>query len=166
LGDVACVEQQYERAARLLGAANQLGEALGLRAKPPDQECHDHYTVSTRARLGESAFSSAWAEGRAMTLEQAIEYALAAAEAQHTPKEAKPRALGARADILTAREREVATLIAHGLTNREIASELQFMERTAETHVLNILNKLKVNSRTQIAVWAIAHGLHTPAIER
>ena len=77
LGDLACVAQQYERAARLFGAANQLREALGLRPNPSDQECHDHYTATTRARLGEAAFAAALAGGQAMTLEQAIEYALA-----------------------------------------------------------------------------------------
>jgi predicted ATPase len=77
LGDVASVAQQYERAARLFGAAHQLRDALGLRFHPSDQECHDRYAASTRARLGESAFAVAWAEGRAMTLEQAIEYGLA-----------------------------------------------------------------------------------------
>ena len=78
LGDIACAEQYYERAARLFGAASQLRDMLGLRPVPPDQEYHDQHTATTRARLGESAFAAAWAEGRAMTLEQAIDYALAA----------------------------------------------------------------------------------------
>jgi tetratricopeptide (TPR) repeat protein len=77
LGDIACIEQRYTRAARLFGAGNQLGETLGYRFNPGDRECHDHYSASTRARLGESAFAAAWTEGWAMTLEQAIEYALA-----------------------------------------------------------------------------------------
>jgi predicted ATPase len=76
LGDIAYVRQQYERAASLFGAASQLQEALGYRTTPSDQECHDQSMASTRAHLGESGFAAAWAEGRAMTLEQAIEYAL------------------------------------------------------------------------------------------
>jgi len=62
--------------------------------------------------------------------------------------------------ILTSREREVAALIVQGLTNREIASHLVIAERTAEGHVQNILNKLGFNARTQIAAWAVEHGLH------
>ncbi len=55
---------------------------------------------------------------------------------------------------LTAREREIAALIAHGKSNREIAGELVISEKTAERHVANILLKLGFNSRTQIGVWA------------
>ncbi len=60
---------------------------------------------------------------------------------------------------LTAREREVAARIARGLSNREIAATLVVGERTVETHVSNILNKLGFNSRTQIAAWAVEKGL-------
>jgi DNA-binding NarL/FixJ family response regulator len=55
---------------------------------------------------------------------------------------------------LTRREREVAALLAEGLTNREIASRLVISERTARTHVSNLLRKLRLNSRTQAALWA------------
>jgi tetratricopeptide (TPR) repeat protein len=60
---------------------------------------------------------------------------------------------------LTAREREVATLIAQGKFNREIAEVLVLSERTVETHVSNIMFKLDFTSRRQIASWAIAKGL-------
>jgi tetratricopeptide (TPR) repeat protein len=60
---------------------------------------------------------------------------------------------------LTAREREIATLIAQGKSNREIADELVISETTAERHVANILSKLGFNSRTQIAVWAVENRL-------
>jgi non-specific serine/threonine protein kinase len=62
--------------------------------------------------------------------------------------------------LLTLREREVAALIARGLTNRDIASQLVVTARTAETHVQNILNKLGFSSRAQIAAWAVECGLH------
>jgi non-specific serine/threonine protein kinase len=52
------------------------------------------------------------------------------------------------------REREVAALTARGLTNREIADELIVGERTIETHVSNILGKLDLGSRREVARWA------------
>src|SRR5207302_9965301 len=55
---------------------------------------------------------------------------------------------------LTRREREVAGLLAHGLTNREIAAQLFIAERTAEHHVEQIRNKLGFHTRSQVAVWA------------
>ena len=57
---------------------------------------------------------------------------------------------------LTRREREVADLVAEGLTNREIAARLFISERTAESHVEQIRNKLGFHSRAQIAAWVTA----------
>lgn len=64
---------------------------------------------------------------------------------------------------LTARERDVAGLIARGRSNREIAEELVLGERTIETHVGNILSKLQFSSRSQVAVWAVENGLSSAA---
>jgi len=55
--------------------------------------------------------------------------------------------------VLGAREEEVGLLIAQGLSNKDIATRLFLSVRTVETHVHNLLNKLGLNSRTQIAVW-------------
>jgi non-specific serine/threonine protein kinase len=163
LASLACVAQQYERAARLFGAANQLRDALGFRSKPADQECYDHYTATTRARLGEAAFAAAWAEGGAMTLDQAIDYALVWSEpAEAAGSRRRTRRLDGA--VLTAREREVATLVAHGRTNRQIATALIISERTADAHVQNILNKLGFNARAQIATWATERGLSADQI--
>jgi DNA-binding NarL/FixJ family response regulator len=63
-------------------------------------------------------------------------------------------------DGLTRREREVAALIAKGCTNASIAQALTLSERTIEKHVENIMNKLGVNARTQIAVWATEKKLN------
>jgi DNA-binding NarL/FixJ family response regulator len=57
-------------------------------------------------------------------------------------------------DPLTSREREVAGLIARGCSNRQIAQELVIAVSTAERHVANILSKLNLESRTQVAAWA------------
>ncbi len=59
---------------------------------------------------------------------------------------------------LTAREREIARLIARGGSNRDIAGELYISEKTVERHVANILAKLGFNARTQIAAWVVSRG--------
>jgi DNA-binding NarL/FixJ family response regulator len=74
------------------------------------------------------------------------------------PREAAKRAFGG----LTARECEVAALIAQGKTSREIAALLVVSERTAEVHVSNILGKLGFTSRAQIAAWAVERRLAKP----
>ena len=71
----------------------------------------------------------------------------------------RPRA----ADVLTAREREVLGLIAHGLSNKEIAQSLSIGEKTVKTHVSNILAKLGVQSRTQAVLQAMRAGIIPPA---
>lgn len=70
------------------------------------------------------------------------------------PREAARRAFGG----LTAREYEVARLVAQGRTSREIAGLLRVSERTVEVHVGNVLGKLGFSSRTQIAVWVVERG--------
>ena len=64
------------RAARLLGAAAALRASLGLAIRPFDRATHEQGMAATRAALDEHAFEAAWLEGQAMTLEQAIAYAL------------------------------------------------------------------------------------------
>jgi DNA-binding NarL/FixJ family response regulator len=63
---------------------------------------------------------------------------------------------------LTAREREILILLAQGGSNRDIADRLRISERTARTHVSNILTKLQLSSRTQAALLAIREGLISP----
>jgi DNA-binding NarL/FixJ family response regulator len=72
-----------------------------------------------------------------------------------TPRQAAKRAF----DGLTARERDVASLVAQGRSNREIADALVLGERTVQTHVAHILDKLNFTSRAQIAAWAAGRRL-------
>ncbi len=86
-----------------------------------------------------------------------LQRALEMMPASHVPtaRQAAKREFGG----LTARERELAALIARGKSNREIADELVISEKTTERHITNILKKLDFGSRTQIAVWAAQKGL-------
>ena len=67
-----------------------------------------------------------------------------------------------RLDDLTEREREVTNLVAKGCSNQEIANELVISEKTVKTHVSNILGKLQLEDRTQLAIYAIKKGLVNP----
>ena len=87
-----------------------------------------------------------------MSFEEAVEYALSA-EALSPPAPPAPEqpSTGAQQLELTRREKEVAALVAQGLTNRQIASELVLSEHTVHRHVAGILKKLDLHSREQVA---------------
>jgi DNA-binding NarL/FixJ family response regulator len=119
-----------------------------------------------RSQLGEEGFAAAWAGGKAMPLEQAIEYALSDEEERELPTlvpvPEQLRQPDERPERLTRREREVALLVARGLTNRQIALELSVSRSTANNHVARILRKLGLRSRTQIATWVTERRSPSP----
>jgi len=154
MAQVASGQGRYERAARLFGAVDRLFEIIGHRRSPRDQSAMDGRIASARRGLGEATFDKAWADGQAMTLEQAVEYAVEPGEPD-TSSRSRQSGKEPDGDPLTAREREVVALVARGQTNREIAATLVISERTADAHVQNILNKLGFSSRAQIAAWAV-----------
>jgi non-specific serine/threonine protein kinase len=165
LAAVAATRAEPARAARLWGAAEALREEIGVVSLSHWELYGYDYegrVSAARNMLGdEGAWERAWAEGRAMTPEQAVEYALGAREPAPptalTPR--KPSIVETPDDPLTGREREVAVLVGRGLTDRQISSELSVSERTVHNHVRNILRKLDLRSRAQIAVWAARCGL-------
>jgi DNA-binding NarL/FixJ family response regulator len=132
----------------------------------------DQAVAAARARLGGNAYAAAWAEGRALPPDDAIAYAVEPERAQSPAGTSAPASAtpsknqrgGGQLYSLTSREREVAVLVARGLTNRQVAEALVIAERTADTHVANILRKLGLATRTQLAAWAHQHGLlpHEP----
>ncbi len=161
LAQAGSAQRQYRQGARLLGAAEALRETLGLSRFPADQAAFDQCIASTRLRLGKASFEAAWAQGATMTLDQAIQDALDVPDTtQATRRDQRTQPPSIASNPLTTREQDVAGLVARGLTNREIATSLAVTERTSETHVQNILNKLGFTRRSQIASWAAEQGLH------
>jgi non-specific serine/threonine protein kinase len=155
------------RAARLLGAAAALREAIGIPVSPLERPTFERAGAVARS-AGEAAYVTAWAEGRALSVDQALALALEqTATLPAAPAEAPAAPLAHRSATgpdrpLTAREREVAAQVARGLTNRQIAADLVISERTVDGHVASILAKLGFSTRAQVAVWAARRGLAGP----
>jgi predicted ATPase/DNA-binding CsgD family transcriptional regulator len=166
LEGLACVAGaggEAERAARLFGAAQALYEAGGYHHTPRELALREPYLAEARSRLEGAAWERESEEGRAMTLEGAIEYALCEEEGVAPTKPTPERSKRSeRPAALTRREEEVAALVARGLTNRQIAQELFLSERTVEKHVSKILRKLRLASRAEIAAWTTERSLLAP----
>jgi len=144
------------RAARLWGAAESMSETFGGHIMSADRSIIDYEgrLATGRSQLDEAAWTAAWAEGKAMSFEQAIEYALeqGAAPEPAAPPETYPAGLSAR-------EAEVLRLVATGLSNAEVANELFLSSRTVDWHLSSIYRKLGLHSRTEAARFASDHGL-------
>ena len=138
-----------ERAATLLGGMNKLWMAVGARLFGSQHllAMRERYERMARTTIGNTEFDAAFERGSAHTIEETLAIALR----ESTRQEQEPHP----APALTRREREVAGLVAEGLSNKEIAARLVISLRTAEGHVENILTKLGFTSRTQIASWVL-----------
>jgi DNA-binding CsgD family transcriptional regulator len=150
---------QPERAARLFGAAAALREASGLPVDPAHRAAHSRDVVAARAALGEDAFAAGWATGAALPLPMAVAEAMAIASAAPGAVPTSPPPNQADLLDLTPREREVLSLLAKGLSDRQIAAALSISERTAGNHVQHVMEKIDVDSRTAAAVFAVRHDL-------
>jgi DNA-binding CsgD family transcriptional regulator len=166
LAGVLCERGRPADAARLLAAAEAVREIVGKPLTRAQVGPHNRDLATVKRRLDPEAFAAAWAEGRAMSWEQGLAFAVSLGDAP--TDEGAARAPGVHTPAspsfptlpgLTPRESEVARLIARGLSNRQIAEALVISERTADSHVYRVLNKLGFSSRAQIAVWAVRYGL-------
>jgi non-specific serine/threonine protein kinase len=138
-------------ALKLAGAAAAYEEVNQTHLPEPLRRLIDEWLAPARRTAGGGAAARLFAEGRRMTLEDAVAQALA-----DEPED--PWRVG-RGISLTRRESEVASLVARGLTNRDIADRLYISVRTVEVHVDRILSKLGFPTRTQLAAWAHEEGL-------
>ena len=153
LGGLALVgasRGDHERVLRLAAVADRMSREWSLSTGSFRQHQLDEVCRFARGKLGERRSDSIWSDGEAMSTARALEYALGG---DHAPAE------HVDAGPLSRREQEVVAMVAAGMTNREIAERLFIAERTAEGHVERIRNKLGFRSRTEVATWAVEHGL-------
>jgi predicted ATPase/DNA-binding CsgD family transcriptional regulator len=147
----------HRRAARLLGAADGMWRRLGGRMFGADLwlRAHTSCVEAARRALGRAGYEAEFQRGAALTPQEAARYALG-----RKPIDEPDR----KDQLLTPRERQVADLIAEGLSNRQVAARLGTSQRTAESHVENILRKLGFAARAQVAAWVVqqaADGVRT-----
>jgi len=167
LGTALCLEalawieagQQPRRAAVLLGAADGRWQDYGLSiASYRHLACHRQACErQSRDALGEPTFQEAKRHGRSLDQAEALAYALQ----EHRQAAAPPDP--ASRTPLTRREDQVAVLVARGLSNRDIARSLVISQRTAESHVANILTKQGFTTRAQIAAWVAERATRPPS---
>jgi non-specific serine/threonine protein kinase len=143
---VAVRARRGEYALNLAGAAAAMRESAQLTATARQTGWLAEDLTVARRLVSKARFAAAWERGRALSSEDAIELALGYHNSL-TPVQ------------LTSREQEVVHLVARGWTNRQIAEGLVIDQRTAEGHVSRILARLGLQRRTQIATWAVRHGL-------
>jgi predicted ATPase/DNA-binding CsgD family transcriptional regulator len=138
------------QALRLAGAAEACSQNGDFRVPSVMQNRLERWLAPARNALAREA-EKMFLEGKAMSLMEAVASALAN-EPEHTRRNSSHQQL-------TKRELEIATLVAHGLTNRDIAGRLHLSVRTVEVHVDHVLTKLGFNNRTQLAAWAYEEKL-------
>jgi non-specific serine/threonine protein kinase len=155
LAEAKYEQSQFQESAKIFGHAEALRVPIRSVIDPADRLDYDRLLSGLRAAVGEDAFAALWAEGAAMQLEEVIDCALSdPLSPSESARRAKEKFGG-----LTAREREVAVLIAQGKSNREIAGAMTVGVKTVETYVTRILDKLGFDSRVQIATWVVEKGL-------
>jgi DNA-binding CsgD family transcriptional regulator/tetratricopeptide (TPR) repeat protein len=145
---------RWQDATRLLGCYERLQEVTGVPFHR-HMASYDQATAVLKSKLGPTEFDRTWTAGRETPLEIVVQGVLERPGSTGDPSSSLPSGY----EGLTPREMEVLRLICHGRSNREIGDVLFISERTAQTHVQHILNKLGVNTRAAAAAYAATQGL-------
>jgi DNA-binding CsgD family transcriptional regulator len=149
LGTLAGDAGSHREAARLFGAAHAIRQRIGaVRFKIYDAGYEASVAV-VRNALGEEDFNAAWAEGAALSTEEAIAYAQRGRGQRKRPTSGWAS--------LTPTERDVVRLVSDGLANNDIATRLFVSPRTVQTHLTHVYTKLGLTSRVQLAQEAARH---------
>ncbi|GAC1504181.1 MAG: hypothetical protein NVS1B3_00350 [Candidatus Dormibacteraceae bacterium] len=148
---VAAARGEPERTLRLAAVVERMSHEWSLNTTSFRSQQVGEACRMARDKLGARKSDGIWNDGLAMTTARAVDYGLSEGEVEVEPR--------VDAGPLSRREREVVAMVAGGMTNRQIADRLFIAERTAEGHVERIRNKLEVRSRTEVATWAIEHGI-------
>ncbi|OBH02606.1 transcriptional regulator [Mycobacterium sp. E2699] len=143
LGALAGGAGSHREAARLFGAAHAIRQRIGeVRFKVYDAAC-EAAVAALREAMGDSEFDAAWAEGAALSTEEAIAFAQRGRGARKRPSSGWAS--------LTPAERDVVRLVGEGLGNNDIATRLFVSPRTVQSHLTHVYAKLGLASRVQLA---------------
>jgi non-specific serine/threonine protein kinase len=142
-------------AGRLLGAADAWRTAGAAPRSLPEQRRVATLDETIARALGRAVADAELVAGRTLPAPASIAHAAAFAAAATEPHDDA-------SGVLTARQRDVAALVAAGHTNRQIGRLLGISEKTAEVHIRNIMERLSTPSRAGVAAWAAARGLAPP----
>jgi DNA-binding CsgD family transcriptional regulator len=153
LACLAAEATSYSEAARLFGAAEAVRQRTGEVRFKIYQADYEASVAALRDAMGQDDFDGAWAQGAALSTEEAITYA------QRGRGERKRAATGWEA--LTPTERDVVKLVSEGLGNKEVGARLFISPRTVQTHLTHVYTKLGVTSRMQLAQEAARQHGHS-----
>ncbi len=149
LGTLAGAAGGHRQAARLFGAADAIRKRMGsVRFKVYDAR-YEASEAALRDVMGENDFDAAWAEGAALSTEEAIAYAQRGRGERRRPTSGWAS--------LTPAERDVVRLVSEGLGNNDIATRLFVSPRTIQSHLTHVYSKLGLTSRVQLAQEAARH---------
>jgi DNA-binding CsgD family transcriptional regulator len=150
LGTLAGDAGSHREAARLLGAAGAIRQRMGaVRFKVYDAS-YEASVAALRDAMSQNDFESAWTEGAALSIDQAVAYAQRGRGQRKRPTSGW--------SSLTPTERDVVRLVSEGLSNNDIATRLFVSPRTVQTHLTHVYTKLGLASRVQLAQEAARHA--------
>ncbi|GAB3961280.1 LuxR family transcriptional regulator [Actinoallomurus acanthiterrae] len=158
---ITAMEGHHEQAATLFGALDGLWRSFGGAPFPYLRRYHEECVAKTRDGFGRAAYRAAFQRGGCMSSADLLACALGGSAPGAPMASDGPVTPDSRsATALTHRERQVAELVAQGLSNKQIAARLLIAQRTAESHVEHVLDKLGFTCRAQIAAWFVRedHG--------
>jgi len=142
LADLARSAGNYQEAARLFGAGDALRQRAGMVRFKVHQAGYESSVAALRDAMTEKDFDAAWAEGAALSTEEAIAYAQRGRGQRRRPSSGW--------ESLTPAERDVVRLVCDGLANKDIATRLFVSPKTVQAHLTHVYTKLGLSSRVQL----------------